>query len=62
MDIVRKVWSPSVKIAGRNFYPCRSIRRIRGIEVIDMTAKVDSKMGKIQEYRVCVKLSFGVER
>ena len=40
----------------------KTIHGIRGIEVIDMTAKVDSKMGKIQEYRVCVKLSFGVER
>ncbi len=40
----------------------KSIRGVRGIEVTDMTAKVDSKTGKIHEYRVCVKLSFGIER
>jgi flavin-binding protein dodecin len=40
----------------------KTIRGVRGIEVTDMTAKVDSKTGKIHEYRVCVKLSFGIER
>jgi dodecin len=40
----------------------KTIHGIRGIEVTDMTAKVDSKTGKIQEYRLCIKLSFGVER
>ena len=40
----------------------KTIHGIRGMEITDMTAKVDSKTGNIQEYRVCVKLSFGVER
>lgn len=40
----------------------KTIHGIRGLEVTDMTARVDSKTGKIQEYRVCVKLSFGVDR
>lgn len=40
----------------------KTIHGIRGLEVTDMTARVDSKTGKIQEHRVCVKLSFGVER
>jgi flavin-binding protein dodecin len=40
----------------------KTIHGIRGVEITDMTARVDSKTGKIQEYRTCVKLSFGVER
>lgn len=43
-------------------YAAKSVHGIRGLEVTDMTARVDSKTGKIQEYRVCVKLSFGVKR
>jgi dodecin len=40
----------------------KTVRGVRGMEVTDMTAKVDSKTGKIHEYRVCVKLSLGIER
>ena len=40
----------------------KTIRGIHGIEVKDITAKIDSKTGKIQEYRVGIKLSFGIER
>jgi dodecin len=40
----------------------KTIHGIRGIEVTDLTARIDSKTGKIVEYRACVKLSFGVER
>ncbi|MGI8833692.1 MAG: dodecin domain-containing protein [Nitrososphaeraceae archaeon] len=32
-----------------------------GIEVTDMTAKVDQNTGKITQYRAAVKISFGVE-
>jgi flavin-binding protein dodecin len=39
----------------------RTIRGISGIEVVDMTAKVDDKTGKIIRYRTCVKISFGVD-
>lgn len=39
----------------------KTIHGITGIEVIDMTAKVDPNSGKISEYRACIKLSFGVE-
>jgi dodecin len=39
----------------------RSLHGITGIEVKDMTAKIDSKTGKITKYRTCIKLSFGVE-
>jgi flavin-binding protein dodecin len=39
----------------------KTIHGITGIEVTDMTAKVDPNSGKISEYRACIKLSFGVE-
>jgi flavin-binding protein dodecin len=39
----------------------KTIRGIRGVEITDMTAKVDPNSGKITEYRACIKLSFGVE-
>lgn len=39
----------------------KSLHGITGIEVKDMTAKIDSKTGKIVKYRTCIKLSFGVE-
>jgi hypothetical protein len=35
--------------------------RITGIEITDMTAKMDPNSGKISEYRACIQLSFGVE-
>ena len=37
----------------------KTIRNIRGIEVVKWTARVER--GKIIEYRATVKLSFGVE-
>ena len=40
----------------------KTIRGIHGIEVKDITAKIDGKTGKIQEYRVGIKLSFSIER
>jgi dodecin len=39
----------------------KTLHGITGIEIRDMTAKVDSKTGKITKYRTCIKLSFGVE-
>jgi flavin-binding protein dodecin len=39
----------------------KTLHGIHGIEVLDMTAKVDPNTGKITEYRACIKLSFGVE-
>jgi flavin-binding protein dodecin len=39
----------------------KTIHGIHGIEVRDMTAKVDSNSGKITKYRTCVKISFGVD-
>ena len=39
----------------------KTLRGIRGIEVVDQTAQVDSKTGKITKYKTCVKMSFGIE-
>lgn len=55
-----KSWEDAAQVAVDD--AIKTIRGIRGIEVTDLTAKIDSSTGKIQEYRACVKLSFGVER
>ena len=55
-----KSWEDAAQVAIAE--AAKTIHGIRGLEVTDMTARVDSKTGKIQEYRVCVKLAFGVER
>jgi flavin-binding protein dodecin len=39
----------------------KTLREIRGIEVEDMTARIDPTTGKISQYRTAVKLSFGVQ-
>jgi dodecin len=40
----------------------KTIKGIKGLEVVDKTAKVDPASGKITEYRIGVKIAFGVER
>jgi dodecin len=40
----------------------KTLRGITGLEVNDITASVDPDSGKIKEYRVSVKIAFGVER
>ena len=39
----------------------KTLHGIHGIEVVDMTATVDSNSGKIINYKTCVKLSFAVD-
>jgi flavin-binding protein dodecin len=39
----------------------KTIHGITGLEITDMTAKVDPNTGRITQYRAAVKLSFGVE-
>jgi flavin-binding protein dodecin len=39
----------------------KTINEITGLEVLDKTAKVDPTSGQITEYRVGVKIAFGVE-
>jgi flavin-binding protein dodecin len=40
----------------------KTIRNVHAIEALDMTAKVDPNTGNIREYRIGIKLAFGVER
>jgi flavin-binding protein dodecin len=39
----------------------KTIKKITGLEINDITAKVDPNTGKITDYRVAVKIAFGVE-
>ena len=39
----------------------KTIHGITGVEVMDMTAKVDPNSGIITEYHTAVKLAFGVK-
>jgi dodecin len=39
----------------------KTIREITGVEVGDMTAKVDPNSGNITEYHTAVKIAFGVK-
>jgi dodecin len=39
----------------------KTIHGITGVEVEDMTAKVDPNSGNITEYHTAVKIAFGIE-
>jgi flavin-binding protein dodecin len=54
-----KSWEDAVQVALTE--ATKTIRGITGIELTDMTAKVDQKTGKISEYHSTVKIAFGVE-
>jgi len=55
-----KSWEDAAQIAVKE--AVKTIRNVRGIEVLDKTAKVDPSTGNIKEYRVGIKLAFGIER
>ena len=38
----------------------KTIHEITGVEVLDMTAKVDPNTGNVTEYHTVVKIAFGV--
>jgi hypothetical protein len=54
-----KSWEDAAQVAIKEAK--KTLHGIHGIEVRDMTAKVDSESGKITSYRTCVKVSFGVD-
>ncbi|MGB6530711.1 MAG: dodecin family protein [Candidatus Nitrosopolaris sp.] len=54
-----KGWEDAAQVAVME--AIKTLRGIRGIEVVDQTAQVDSKTGNITKYRTCVKLSFVLE-
>jgi dodecin len=54
-----KGWSESAQAALDEAK--KTIHGITGLEVNDITAKVDPSTGKITEFKVGVKIAFGVE-
>jgi flavin-binding protein dodecin len=54
-----KGWSEAAQVALDETH--KTVHGITGLEVTDMTAKVDPQTGKISSYRVTVKIAFGVE-
>jgi dodecin len=54
-----KSWEDAAQVALNEAK--KTIRGITGIEVLDMTARVDPNSGSIKEYHTAVKLAFGVE-
>ncbi len=52
-------WEDAVQVALDE--ASKTIHGITGLEVIDMTGKVDPSSGKIENYRATVKIAFGVE-
>ena len=55
-----KSWEDAAQTAVKE--AVKTIRDVHAIEALDMTAKVDPNTGNIREYRIGIKLAFGVER
>jgi flavin-binding protein dodecin len=53
-----KGWEDAVQVAITE--ASKTIKGITGLEVVDMTGKVDPS-GKIELYRATVKIAFGVQ-
>jgi flavin-binding protein dodecin len=54
-----KSWDDAAQVALAE--ATKTIHGITGIELTDMTARVDPSTGKITEYHSTVKIAFGVE-
>jgi flavin-binding protein dodecin len=54
-----KIWQNAAQLA--LYEAKKTVHGITGIEVGDMTAKVDPSSGNITEYHTAVKIPFGVE-
>ena len=54
-----KSWDDAAQVALTE--ATKTIHGITGIELTDMTARVDPSTGKITEYHSTVKVAFGVE-
>lgn len=54
-----KSWDDAAQVALAE--AIKTIHGITGIELTDMTARVDPNTGKITEYHSTVKIAFGVE-
>ena len=54
-----KSWEDAARVALNE--AAKTIRGITGIELTDMTARVETSTGNIDEYHSTIKLAFGVE-
>jgi len=54
-----KSWQDAAKVALEEAK--KTIHEITGLEVGDMTAKIDPNTGNITEYHTAVKIAFGVK-
>jgi flavin-binding protein dodecin len=54
-----KSWQDAAQVALEEAK--KTIHEITGIEITDMTAKVDPSTGNITEYRTGIKVAFGVK-
>jgi flavin-binding protein dodecin len=54
-----KSWQDAAEVALEEAK--KTVHGITGIEITDMTAKVDSNTGNITEYHTAIKIAFGVE-
>lgn len=54
-----KSWDDAAQVALAE--ATKTIHGITGIELTDMTARVDPNTGKITEFHSAVKIAFGVE-
>jgi dodecin len=54
-----KSWQDAAQVALEEAK--KTIHGITGVEVGDMTAKVDPNTGNITEYHTAVKIAFGIE-
>jgi dodecin len=54
-----KSWQDAAQVALEEAK--KTIHGITGVEIGDMTAKVDPNTGNITEYHTAVKIAFGVE-
>jgi len=54
-----KSWEDAARVALNE--AAKTIRGITGIELTDMTARVDPSTGNITEYHSTIRLAFGVE-
>ena len=54
-----KSWEDAARVALNE--AAKTIRGITGIELTDMTSRVDLSTGNITEYHSTIKLAFGVE-
>ena len=54
-----KSWEDAARVALNE--AAKTIRGITGIELTDMTARVEPSTGNLTEYHSTIKLAFGVE-